>query len=58
MSKSRQGMRRSHHGLKPKPICYCGRCGEAIRPHLACWNCGWSNVQEREVVAMKEEGEE
>lgn len=52
-SHSRQGMRRSHLGLKVRQNSYCNRCGNAVRPHLVCWQCGWHNIQGREVVAME-----
>jgi large subunit ribosomal protein L32 len=56
-SHARQGKRRSHLGLKQKQNTYCNNCGNPIRPHYLCWNCGWSNTQAREAapVAEKEE---
>jgi ribosomal protein L32 len=39
-------------------ISYCQRCGEAIQPHISCWNCGWSNVQGREVAKVEAAEEE
>jgi len=53
-SKARQGKRRSHQHLKRKQNVYCTRCGEAIRPHVVCWHCGWQNSQAREAVVVEE----
>jgi large subunit ribosomal protein L32 len=53
-SHARQGARRSHLHLKPRQNTYCNRCGNAILPHACCWNCGWHNIQGREVVAESE----
>jgi large subunit ribosomal protein L32 len=53
VSKARQGKRRSHQHLKPKQNAYCSRCGEAIRHHTVCWNCGWLNSQAREAVTLE-----
>lgn len=57
VSHSRQGKRRSHHFIKPKQYAFCDRCGEAIRPHTVCAECGYYNVQGREVVAVEAEEE-
>lgn len=57
VSNARQGNRRSHQHVKPKQITYCNRCGSESLPHTVCWNCGWSNSQNREVVAMQTEEE-
>ena len=57
VSRSRQGMRRSHHHLKQKQNTYCNNCGNPIKPHFVCWNCGYSNTQNREAVEIKEEKE-
>ena len=54
-SRARQGNRRSHHHLKPKQNAYCNQCGNPIRPHFVCWNCGYSNVQGREAVTIEAE---
>jgi large subunit ribosomal protein L32 len=54
VSHARQGKRRSHHGRKPQQNTYCSRCGEAVRPHYLCSNCGWQNSQAREAVIIEE----
>ena len=57
-SHARQGKRRSHQHLHPRQLCYCDRCGNPIASnHFACSNCGWSNVQKREMVAMEKKEE-
>ena len=54
-SHARQGKRRSHLHLKARQNTYCNRCGNAILPHRLCWNCGWSNSQGREMVALEKQ---
>jgi ribosomal protein L32 len=43
--------------LKPRQNTYCNNCGNAVLPHVVCWNCGWLNTQGREAVPEKEKGE-
>lgn len=38
-SKSRKGMRRSHHKVATPPVVIC-ECGNARLPHRACPSCG------------------
>ena len=57
VSHARQGARRSHLGLKKRQNTYCNRCGQAILPHVCCWNGGWHNTQGREAVVHEEEEE-
>ena len=52
-SRSKQGMRRSHHHKKPFQVQYCNRCNEPVLPHRVCPNCGY--YQNREIVAMEAE---
>jgi large subunit ribosomal protein L32 len=56
-SKSKKGMRRSHHAIVPTQIQYCNRCSVPVLPHKICWSCGWSNSQGREVVALDKKGD-
>ena len=53
-SKARQGKRRSHQHLKARQNTYCSRCGEAVRAHFVCSNCGWLNSQGREAIVIEE----
>ncbi|MEI7687962.1 MAG: 50S ribosomal protein L32 [Planctomycetota bacterium] len=57
-SRARQGNRRSHHHKTPIQVSFCTRCGHAIQPHISCWNCGWSNIQNREVAQVEAAEEE
>lgn len=57
-SRSRKGMRRSHHHAHARAVQYCNRCGTVNLPHTICGNCGWSNTQRREAVEMKDATEE
>ncbi|PKM91047.1 50S ribosomal protein L32 [Candidatus Falkowbacteria bacterium HGW-Falkowbacteria-1] len=31
---------RSHHSLKKQTLGSCPKCGQAVRPHIACSFCG------------------
>jgi large subunit ribosomal protein L32 len=50
-SRSRKGMRRSHHHIDPMQIQYCGRCEQPVLPHRVCGACGY--YQGREVAPDK-----
>ena len=41
-SKSRKGMRRSHHRVAVPTVVYC-ECGEPALPHRVCESCGIYN---------------
>jgi large subunit ribosomal protein L32 len=40
-SRHRQGIRRSHLGVKPLVPNHCSRCGSPVKPHCVCDNCGY-----------------
>lgn len=40
-SKSKKGMRRSHHFLKAPSTTMCSKCGKPIKPHTVCCFCGY-----------------
>lgn len=42
-TKSKQGHRRSHLGLKPIKLTTCSHCGVTKLPHYVCTNCGFYN---------------
>jgi len=41
VSKSRKGMRRSHHHLSVPGYVTCPKCGKQIKPHRVCQYCGF-----------------
>jgi large subunit ribosomal protein L32 len=54
-SKSRKGMRRSHHALGAPNFSRCPDCGEMRLPHRACPSCG--RYRGRQVVDVEAEDE-
>ncbi len=48
VSKTRKRMRRSHNALDLPNMVKCPNCGEVIKPHRVCKNCG--NYKGKEVV--------
>ncbi len=40
-SKSRKGMRRSHHAIQPATLIRCSRCGAVQERHRICSGCGY-----------------
>ncbi|MSR30115.1 MAG: 50S ribosomal protein L32 [Gemmataceae bacterium] len=52
VSPARQGMRRSHHAVKPKQIAYCSHCEQPVITHRICSNCGYYGG--KEVIKAKE----
>lgn len=40
VSKSRKGMRRSHHHLEVQTSVACKKCGVQNKPHRVCLSCG------------------
>lgn len=51
-SKSKKGMRRSHHHVAVPPVVFC-KCGEATLPHSVCPSCGM--YRDRQVVPQAAE---
>ncbi len=43
VSKSRKGMRRSHHFLEETKVMTCKNCGVNKLPHRVCPSCGVYN---------------
>ncbi len=41
VSKSRKGMRRSHHHLEEATVGNCKNCGAPKLPHRVCLECGY-----------------
>ena len=54
-SKSKKGMRRSHHALRAPSFSPCPDCGEMRLPHRACPACG--RYRGRQVVQVEAEDE-
>ncbi|MBC8313081.1 MAG: 50S ribosomal protein L32 [Candidatus Cloacimonetes bacterium] len=40
-SKSKSRKRRTHYKAKVEKTIKCANCGEQMRPHFACPNCGF-----------------
>jgi large subunit ribosomal protein L32 len=51
VSKSRKGMRRSHHALVATKTSTCPKCGKAVKPHRVCPYCGY--YKGRKVIEVK-----
>lgn len=51
-SKTRKRMRRTHYKISANEMTKCPNCGETIRPHRVCANCGTYKGKE---VMKKEE---
>lgn len=50
-SRTKKGMRRSHHALKPQQIMHCKKCGNSVLPHHACQMCG--TYKGKQVIAVE-----
>ena len=46
VSKTRKRMRRAHNALEAKTVISCPNCGEMIKPHRVCKNCGYYKKEE------------
>ena len=53
VSKSRQGKRAAHYGLRAQSLSECSQCRSVKQPHRVCPSCGYYNG--REVVARETE---
>lgn len=53
VSKTSGRMRRTHYKITANGTTTCPKCGEAIRPHRVCTNCG--TYKGKEVISTKEE---
>lgn len=40
-TRSKTGMRRSHHALEPAQLSVCSHCSQSVLPHTVCANCGY-----------------
>jgi large subunit ribosomal protein L32 len=54
-SKSKKGMRRAHHAVKPVQVNRCPKCGQSKLPHRLCSNCGYVNKSLSLIVAEEQE---
>lgn len=54
VSRSRRGMRRSHHGLSLPSLSVCPQCHEAKLPHQVCPHCG--QYKGNEILRIEEVG--
>lgn len=54
-SKSKKGMRRAHHAVKPVNVNQCPKCGQSKLPHRLCSNCGYVNKSLSLIVAEEQE---
>ena len=48
ISKTSKRMRRTHYKIEANNAVKCPKCGEKIRPHRVCPNCG--NYKGKEVI--------
>lgn len=55
-TKSQQGNRRSHIKVEESELSECPNCGETIRPHTVCSNCGYYKGEQ--VIKSETESEE
>lgn len=52
VSKTSGRMRRTHYKISANETTTCPKCGEEIRPHRVCTNCG--TYKGKEVVKKEE----
>ena len=48
VTKSRKGMRRSHHAMSVPNLTACKKCGTKIQTHRVCSNCGY--YKEKKII--------
>jgi len=51
VSKTRKRMRRAHNAMEVPGVTKCTNCGEIIKPHRVCANCG--NYKGKTVLEVK-----
>ena len=57
VSKTRRDMRRTHYKRSASTLVKCSNCGEMIKPHRVCPECGFykkENRLEKQVEEVKE----
>ncbi|EKD50893.1 MAG: 50S ribosomal protein L32 [uncultured bacterium] len=52
-SKSKKGMRRSHHHLRALDVSVCPNCQNAKLPHRVCPHCGY--YKSKEILTLDKE---
>lgn len=52
-SRTKKAMRTAHHKKTEPTYKVCPNCGETLKPHRACTNCGF--YKGKEVIKVKEE---
>jgi large subunit ribosomal protein L32 len=55
VSRHRRGNRRQHQRLDAPTLVVCPQCGQLMRAHRVCKNCG--TYRGRQVIEMAEESE-
>ena len=55
ISKTRKRMRRTHYKLEANGMIKCPNCGEMIRPHRVCPDCGFYKGEQKVAPIEKEE---
>ncbi len=45
-TKAKRNKRRMHLFITPSTLTSCSKCGQPVRPHIVCANCGWYKGKE------------
>ena len=53
VSKTRGRKRRTHYKISEKTVTTCPKCGEVVKPHRVCKNCG--TYKGKEVISKESE---